>query len=106
MRCSCRHAQGARPPSKGRNCMSKLTLTKRAVDAAPPGRHYDDKLTGFGLYVGTTGARTYFLEYRPGRGRDVAKRRISLGKHGAPLTPDGARAKALELLAAVKSGRD
>lgn len=81
-------------------------ITKRFVDTAEPGRHYDDKLAGFGLYVGKTGARSYFLEYRPGRGRAVAKRRISIGKHGAPWTPNRARDKALELLAAVKAGRD
>jgi hypothetical protein len=52
-------------------------ITKRFVDTAEPGRHYDDKLPGFGLYVGTSGARSYFLEYRPGRGRGVHKRRIS-----------------------------
>ncbi len=80
-------------------------ITKRFVDTAEQGRHYDDKLAGFGLYVGKT-SRSYFLEYRPGRGRAIAKRRISIGKHGAPWTPTQARDKALELLAAVKAGRD
>jgi integrase len=86
--------------------MTTFSLTKRAIEAAGPGRHYDDKLTGFGLYVGRGGARSYFLEYRPGRGRSVAKRRISIGAHGAPWTPHTARDKALELLAMVKAGRD
>jgi Arm DNA-binding domain len=45
---------------------SMPSITKRFVDAAAPGRHYDDKLPGFGLYVGASGARSYFLEYRPG----------------------------------------
>jgi integrase len=82
------------------------TITKRFVDTAAPGRHYDDKLPGFGLYVGASGARTYFLEYRPGRGRGVHKRRISIGKHGAPWTPQTARDKAVEYLTAVRDGRD
>ena len=82
------------------------SITKRFVDAAGPGRHYDDKLSGFGLYVGATGARSYFLEYRPGRGRGVHKRRISIGKHGAPWTPQTAREKAFEYLTAVRDGRD
>ncbi|MEM9627761.1 MAG: integrase family protein [Pseudomonadota bacterium] len=69
-------------------------------------RHYDDKLPGFGLYVGKSGIRSYFLEYRPGHGRAVAKRRITIGRHGAPWTPTTARDKALELLAAVKAGND
>ena len=47
------------------------SITKRFADAAAPGRHYDDKLPGFGLYVGAGRARSYFLEYRPGRGRGV-----------------------------------
>jgi hypothetical protein len=59
------------------------SITKRFVDAAAPGRHYDDKLPGFGLYVGASGARSYFLEYRPGRGRGVHKRRISIGRDAA-----------------------
>jgi hypothetical protein len=81
-------------------------ITKRFVDTAEPGRHYDDKLPGLGLYVGTSGARSYFLEYRPGRGRGVHKRRISIGKHGAPWTPQTARDKAIEYLTAVRDGHD
>ncbi len=81
-------------------------INKRFVDSAALGRHYDDKLPGFGLYVGKSGTRSYFLEYRPGYGRAVAKRRITIGRHGAPWTPTRAREKALELLAAVKAGND
>jgi integrase len=81
-------------------------ITKRLVDSAAPGRHYDEKLSGFGLYVGKTGARSYFFEYRPGRGRGVAKRRISIGKHGAPWTAESARQRALQLLAEVQAGGD
>jgi integrase len=81
-------------------------INKRFVDAARPGRHYDDKLAGFGLYVGATGAKSYFLEYRPGRGRGIAKRRMTIGKHGQPWTAEQARDEALRLLTAVKAGRD
>ena len=73
-------------------------ITKRFVDGAGPGRHYDDKLSGFGLYVGDTGRKSYFLEYRPGRGRRIAKRRISISRHGAPWTVEQARAKASSTL--------
>ncbi len=82
------------------------SITKRFVDAATPGRHYDDKLPGFGLYVGSSGARSYFFEYRPGRGRGVQKRRISIGKHGAPWTVETAREQAFEYLAGLRKGRD
>jgi integrase len=88
------------------------TINKRFVDSAAAGRHYDNALAGFGLYVGATGAKSYFVEYRPGRGRAVAKRRCSFGKHGgvAPggriWTADMARSEALRLLGMVKAGRD
>lgn len=81
-------------------------INKRFVDSAAVGRHYDDKLPGFGLNVGKSGTRSYFLEYRPGRGRAVAKRRITIGRHGAPWTPVQARDKALAMLAAIKAGSD
>lgn len=82
-----------------------MRITKRAVDAAGPGRHYDDNLAGFGLYVGPSGARSYFFEYRPGRGRGVAKRRMTIGKHGV-LTPDDARKEAVRLAGIVAAGGD
>lgn len=81
-------------------------INKRFVDSADQGRHYDDKLPGFGIYVGKSGTRSYFLEYRPGHGRAVAKRRITIGRHGAPWTPAQARDKALAMLAAIKAGSD
>jgi hypothetical protein len=80
---------------------SMPSITKRFVDTAASGRHYDEKLPGFGLYVGTSGTRSYFLEYRPGRGRGFHKRRITIGKHGAPWTPQTARDKSIEYLTAV-----
>lgn len=82
-----------------------MKISKRAVDAAEPGRHYDDSLPGFGLYVGPSGAKSYFFEYRPGRGRAVAKRRMTIGKHGV-LTPDLARKEALRLAGIVAAGGD
>jgi len=82
------------------------SITIRFVNAAGPGRHYDEKLPGFGLYVGAKGSRSYFLEYRPGRGRGVAKRRITIGRHGAPWTAATARDEALRLLGRIKAGSD
>ena len=88
------------------------TINKRFVDGAPCGRHYDGSLPGFGIYVGATGAVSYFVEYRPGRGRAVAKRRHAFARHGAPApggsvwTTDAARREALRLLGAIKAGHD
>ena len=81
-------------------------ITKRFVDSAPPGRHYDEDLKGFGLWVGESGARSYFVEYRAGYGRAGKKRRMVLGRHGV-LTPAKARQMAQEALAAVmRAGKD
>jgi integrase len=93
--------------------MASFTISKSTVEKAPQGTHYDDKLTGFGVRVGASGSRAYFIEYRPGAGgRAVAKRRHSFATHGKPgpsgrlWTADLARAEALKLLGAVKGGHD
>ena len=93
--------------------MATFTLAKRTVEAAEAGTHYDDKLVGFGLRVGTRGSRSYFVEYRPGAGgRAVAKKRHTFAVHdtvspaGRLWTADAARAEALRLLGSIKSGKD
>ena len=80
-------------------------LTKRFCDTAPAGRYYDDRLAGFGLYVGKSGARSFFVEYRAGRGRGAPKRRLTLGRHGH-LTPEQARTMAREHLGRIAAGED
>jgi Arm DNA-binding domain len=46
-----------------------------------------------------TGAKSFVVEYRPGAGeRGVAKKRLTLGRHGA-MTAVGARKAAMEALA-------
>ena len=82
-----------------------MRISKREVDAAGPGRHYDETLAGFGLYVGKGGGKSYFYEYRPGRGRGVAKRRMTIGKHGV-MTPEKARKEAVRLAGIVADGGD
>lgn len=85
--------------------MALSVLTKAFCENAPSGRHYDARLSGFGLYVGKTGARTFFVEYRPGHGRRVAKRRMSLGALGK-LTVQQARKLAQQHLGDVAKGMD
>jgi len=83
-------------------------LTKRFIDAiATPdsGRDvivWDDELSGFGLRVRASGARTYVAVYRIG-GR---KRWFTIGSPGAPWTPETARQRAAEVLLDAKSGGD
>lgn len=84
-------------------------LTKRLVDAAeatgPAVILWDDDVKGFGLRVSASGHKSYVFQYRLG-GRGTPSRRITIGKHGSPWTPDAARKEALGLLMSVHSGND
>jgi integrase len=81
-------------------------VTKRAVDALVPARSntflWDRELPRFGVKITPTGAKVYIVQYRTGR----RLRRYTIGRHGAPWTPDLARKEALRLLALVASGID
>jgi hypothetical protein len=91
-----------------------ISIGERDVDGAGPGRWYDARLPGFGLYVSPDRAtRSYFVEYRPrGAGRAGSKRRLTFARHGGPRfdgsawTADLARDEALRLLGSVKAGID
>jgi integrase len=90
--------------------MPTAKLTKRTVDAIQPEAKivfwFDTDLKGFGLKVMPSGVMTWIVEYRAGAGgREAAKRRLTLGKHGV-LTPDAARLMAKEKLALVTAGHD
>ena len=68
-----------------------VALTKRVVDAAEKKdkRYYlwDSELSGFGLRVETSGAKTFIVRYRAeGGGRSAAQRFVTVGRYG-PLTP-------------------
>lgn len=80
-------------------------LTKRTVESASPRPKdyfiFDNQLPGFGLRVMPSGKKSYMIQYR----RNRRTRRLTFGRHG-PMTPDQARDKAVELLAAVRAGRD
>lgn len=87
-------------------------ITKRAVDLAQPADDrdvwlWDAELKGFGLRVRSKGRKVYVLEYRPGvGGRSAPKRRVTIGQHGSPWTPETARREAKRLLGAVATGGD
>jgi integrase len=85
-------------------------ITKRTVDAAEPmPATYlirDTEVKGFVLVVTPTGAKSYGVDYRVGSGRGSPKRRLTIGKHGSPWTPEMARAEAKRLLSEVAVGRD
>jgi integrase len=83
-------------------------ITKRTVDAAQPDTTgadrflWDAEVKGFGLRVKPSGVKSYVLKYRIGS----RTRRLTIGKHGSPWTPEQARRRALDLLRDVKDGRD
>src|SRR3981189_3446804 len=87
-------------------------IARRAVDAlkpAPDGREaviWDTEVKGFGVRAQRGGARSYILHYRIGTGRGAPLRKLTIGKHGAPWTPDTARSEAKRLLGLVESGAD
>jgi integrase len=85
-------------------------ITKRAVDAAESqSATYlvrDSELKGFVLVVTPGGAKSYSIDYRTRSGRGSPKRRLTIGKHGSPWTPETARSEARRLLAEVAAGRD
>jgi hypothetical protein len=90
----------------------RAKISKRVVDTATAARDdelwvWDVELKGFGLRVRSNGRKCYVLEYRPGRGgRSASKRRVTIGTHGSPWTPDAARKEALRLLGLVADGGD
>ena len=84
----------------------RIKLTKSKIDALNPAavrfEAWDTGISGFGLRVQPSGERVYILKYRfAGR-----QRFVTIGRHGSPWTPDGARAEAKRLLGEVARGVD
>ena len=74
------------------------------VRALGPGQEaWDLAVPGFGARRQQSEAIAYVLLYRTREGRS---RRFTIGRHGAPWTPDEAREEARQLLAAVAGGGD
>jgi integrase len=96
--------------------MPAVTLTKRVVDAAAPehgpdGRPrrtflFDADTAGFGLMVTESGAKSFIIQYRAGRGRNAPKRRLTIGRVGSPWTVVTAREEAKRILGSVAHGAD
>ena len=84
-------------------------IGKRAVDALQPSDRdlflWDTELKGFGLKVTPMGRKVYIVQYQVG-GRGTPIRRVTIGPHGSPWTPNKARGEADRLLAQVSLGGD
>lgn len=89
--------------------MPTLRITKAGVDSAlaqaKTAIHWDDRLKGFGLRVEPSGKKSYVLQYRMG-GRASGTRRLTIGRHGSPWTPNTARDEAERLLRMIATGTD
>src|SRR5437660_4437649 len=87
-------------------------ITKRSVDAlkaAAGGAEavlWDSELKGFGVRVQRGSAKSYVLHYRAGTGRGAQLRKLTIGRHGSPWTPETARREAKRLLGMVENGAD
>lgn len=90
--------------------MKPTKITKPIADAAEPNASryvlWDADLSGFGLRVTPSGAKTWVLKYRAGEGgRNAAVRWFTLGSH-PEMTASSARDAAKKALAQVQLGDD
>jgi integrase len=86
-------------------------ITKRAVDALQSNDTResvlrDTELKGLGVRAQRGGAKSYILHYRCGTGRGAPIRKLTIGRHGSPWTPETARSEARRLLGAIENGVD
>ena len=89
--------------------MTIQRITKRAVEALQSnGKEltlWDDTVSGFGVRVRPTGAKSYVVVYRAGAGRGAPVRCYTIAAVGK-ITPECARARAKVILGAVAHGHD
>jgi integrase len=84
--------------------MPKSRIGLREVRALEPGRIvWDSAVVGFGARRQRGTAVIYILKFRTSEGR---QRWHTIGRHGSPWTPDGARDEARRLLGDVARGAD
>ena len=90
--------------------MTVARISKRVMDsfgaAAKAYIVFDRDLTGFGLRVMPSGAKTWIVEYRPGTGgRKIFKRRMKIDI-ASRMKPDQAREQANEIVSRARIGED
>jgi integrase len=82
----------------------KQRIGLRQVRALQPGKTiWDPSISGFGARRQKSDAVTYVLFYRTKEGR---QRWFTIGRHGAPWTPEAAREEAKRVLGAVAHNAD
>lgn len=89
--------------------MTTQRITKRVVDALKSNGSeftiWDNTVTGFGVGVRPTGAKSYVVVYRAGAGRGAPVRRYTIAAVGK-IAPERARARAKVILGFVAHGHD
>ena len=89
--------------------MTTLRITKRTLDALQSSCNeftvWDNAVTGFGVRVRPTGAKSYVVVYRAGVGRGAPVRRYTIAAVGK-ITSECARTRAKIILGAVAHGHD
>ncbi|WP_127145216.1 tyrosine-type recombinase/integrase [Pelagibacterium montanilacus] len=90
--------------------MPNAKITKTLVDKSAPAERdqhfWDTEAKGFGLKITPTGSKVYVYQYRYPPRRGGKTMRVTIGKHGSPWTPDGARVRARELASLVANGQN
>ena len=83
---------------------SRLKIGKAAVAALQPGEVvWDTSLIGFGARRQRSAVVSYILQCRL---KDGTQRKITIGRHGQPWTPDTARDEAKKQLGKIVGGED
>ncbi len=86
------------------NKAGRKRIGLRDIRAMAPGSEiWDAAVTGFGARRQRSEAVAYVLLYRTAAGR---ARRFTIGRHGAPWTPETARGEAQRILGLVTTGGD
>ena len=91
----------------GQRKAPQTRLTKKVIDALPPGAangtwHSDPDLKGFYIVAYRSGAKIFFIRFRNARGQ---RKVLRIGRYGQ-LTPEQAREKARTELSKVALGQD
>src|SRR5215468_1182839 len=89
--------------------MTTQRITKRTVDALQSNGSeftvWDDAVSGFGVRVRPTRAKSYVVVYRAGTGRGAPVRRYTIGAV-SKIAPEQARERAKAILGWVAHGHD
>jgi integrase len=89
--------------------MTAQRITKRTINALNADSReftvWDEAVSGFGVRVRPTGAKSYVVVYSSGAGRGAPVRRYTIAAVGK-ITPEHARARAKVILGAVAHGHD